>query len=168
MAQTPSPTSTAAPGTPKGRVISSDRGVGELGNNDGKPADRAAAAPASSSSGGSGQTSATKSHGTTTRMRGKRAGDDLSAEKPSTGAPPSTSRPQSTLIGSSGDDVDFTGQGGTVWSERSFLYQFMPFRGMYYDVKRRLPFYLSDWYLGFKPQNFYRVVASSIKIYFIK
>lgn len=57
---------------------------------------------------------------------------------------------------------------GTPWSQRSYLYQFKPFRGMYYDVKGRLPFYISDWTEGFRPRNMYRVIAATIRMYFIK
>ncbi|GAA5955163.1 hypothetical protein JCM8115_001870 [Rhodotorula mucilaginosa] len=53
------------------------------------------------------------------------------------------------------------------WPTRSLLYQYMPFRGMYHDVKRRLPFYLSDWYIAFLPQNWERVVGATIRMYFL-
>jgi hypothetical protein len=62
----------------------------------------------------------------------------------------------------------FAGEGGKPWSERSYGYQFMPFRGMYYDVKARLPYYVNDWVEGFKPKNLYRIFAASIRMYFIK
>lgn len=65
-------------------------------------------------------------------------------------------------------DFDLQNQYGTPWSERSVWYQFMPFRGMFYDVRGRLPFYPSDWTTAFKPKNFYRVAAASIRMYFIK
>jgi len=65
------------------------------------------------------------------------------------------------------DGIDFQSQYGTPWSQRSFLYQFMPFRGMFYDVRGRLPFYPSDWTNGFRPKTFYRIVAASIRMYFI-
>lgn len=54
------------------------------------------------------------------------------------------------------------------WPTRSLLYQYMPFRGMYHDVKRRLPFYFSDWYIAFLPQNWERVVGATIRMYFLK
>jgi len=78
-----------------------------------------------------------------------------------------------TAAGNNGDNSDgsndeFAGMGGTPWSQRSFWYQFRPFRGMYHDVKLRLPYYLSDWTLAFKPNNMYRVVAASIRMYFVK
>jgi hypothetical protein len=47
-------------------------------------------------------------------------------------------------------------------------FQWMPFRGMWYDVKRRLPLYASDWTLAFHKRNIYRVSASTIRMYFIK
>jgi hypothetical protein len=39
-----------------------------------------------------------------------------------------------------------------------------PGRGMYYDIKRRLPYYLSD----FKDGLNYRTIAATIRIYFVK
>lgn len=54
------------------------------------------------------------------------------------------------------------------WPERSLLYQYMPFRGMYHDVKRRLPLYASDWYLAFLPKNWERVVGATVRMYFLK
>lgn len=41
---------------------------------------------------------------------------------------------------------------------------FHPGRGMYHDVKRRLPYYWSDITDAFT----YRVVASTIRMYFVK
>lgn len=67
-----------------------------------------------------------------------------------------------------GSNDEFAGLGGTPWSQRSFWYQFRPFRGMYNDVRLRLPYYASDWTLAFKPNNMYRVVAASIRMYFVK
>ena len=65
-------------------------------------------------------------------------------------------------------EAQFAGKGGTPWSQRSFAYQFMPFRGMYYDVVGRMPYYVDDWVEGFRPKNLYRVVAASLRMYFIK
>ncbi|GAA5849109.1 hypothetical protein JCM9279_005793 [Rhodotorula babjevae] len=53
------------------------------------------------------------------------------------------------------------------WPERSFAYQYMPFRGMYHDVRKRLPFYVSDWTEGLKPRNLERVVGATLKMYFL-
>ncbi|KAK4046404.1 hypothetical protein OIO90_006575 [Microbotryomycetes sp. JL221] len=54
------------------------------------------------------------------------------------------------------------------WPERSVWYQWMPFRGMYFDVRRRLPFYASDWTLGvIKPNNWERVVGATVRMYFL-
>lgn len=53
------------------------------------------------------------------------------------------------------------------WSTRSITYQYRPFRGMYHDVKRRLPFYVSDWTDGFKFNNVNRVTATTIRMYFL-
>jgi len=64
-------------------------------------------------------------------------------------------------------EAQFAGKGGTPWSQRSFAYQFMPFRGMYYDVVGRMPYYVDDWVEGFRPKNLYRVVAASLRMYFI-
>lgn len=50
---------------------------------------------------------------------------------------------------------------------RSFLYQWKPFRGMVNDVQRRLPFYFTDWTGGLEPKNLYRVIAATIRIYFL-
>ncbi|KAK4047473.1 hypothetical protein OIV83_005385 [Microbotryomycetes sp. JL201] len=44
----------------------------------------------------------------------------------------------------------------------------MPLRGMYNDVRRRLPFYASDWSLGIvKPSNWERVVGATVRMYFL-
>lgn len=53
------------------------------------------------------------------------------------------------------------------WEERSAWYELRPFRGMYADVRRRLPFYLSDWFDALKPSNVPIVVASVVHIFFI-
>ncbi|KAJ8297285.1 putative transporter [Rhodotorula toruloides] len=54
------------------------------------------------------------------------------------------------------------------WPERSWAYELMPFRGMYNDVRRRLPFYVSDWTEGLRPKNWERVVGATIRMYFLK
>jgi len=54
---------------------------------------------------------------------------------------------------------------GAEWGHRSALEQWRPFRGMLHDVQVRLPFYVSDWTVGFQPRNFPRCVASAIKMY---
>ena len=53
------------------------------------------------------------------------------------------------------------------WEERSAWYELRPFRGMYADVRRRLPFYFSDWFDALKPSNVPIVVASVVQIFFI-
>ncbi|KAI8457845.1 HCO3 transporter family-domain-containing protein, partial [Phakopsora pachyrhizi] len=53
------------------------------------------------------------------------------------------------------------------WSQRSWSYQNRPFRGIYYDLKRRIPLYKSDWTLAFKKENLYRVTAATVRMYFI-
>lgn len=54
------------------------------------------------------------------------------------------------------------------WPERSWAYELMPFRGMYNDVRRRLPFYVSDWTEGLRPKNWERVAGATIRMYFLK
>ena len=44
-------------------------------------------------------------------------------------------------------------QEGPAWSQRTFAKQWQPFRGMYADVRRRLPYYASDWTLGLQPRK---------------
>ncbi|SGY31148.1 BQ5605_C002g01213 [Microbotryum silenes-dioicae] len=53
------------------------------------------------------------------------------------------------------------------WPERSTVYQFRPFRGMITDVRKRLPFYLSDWTEAFRPRNWERTMGATIRIYFL-
>lgn len=55
------------------------------------------------------------------------------------------------------------------WSTRSFYYQYKPFRGMIQDVKKRLPFYFSDWSEGFLiKKNGERVLGATVRMYFLK
>lgn len=58
--------------------------------------------------------------------------------------------------------------GDLPWSQRSWLYEVMPFRGMWYDVRRRLPYYASDWTEAFHPRNWWTVAQAVVRIYFIK
>ncbi|UZJ52355.1 hypothetical protein CBS101457_001675 [Exobasidium rhododendri] len=53
------------------------------------------------------------------------------------------------------------------WSHRSWLYELMPLRGMYYDFKRRAPFLKSDWTTAFVPKNWWTVVQYIPRMYFI-
>ncbi|ORY90129.1 HCO3 transporter family-domain-containing protein [Leucosporidium creatinivorum] len=53
------------------------------------------------------------------------------------------------------------------WPERSWTYQYRPFRGMWDDVRRRAPFYLSDWTEGLIPRNWERVTGATIRMYFL-
>lgn len=88
----------------------------------------------------------------------------------STTQPSSTARDDDETIGRADGEAEaagFPGYWGRPWSQRSTAYQFMPFRGMYYDVKGRLPYYANDWIEGLKPKNIYRVAAASIRMYFI-
>ncbi|PWN49316.1 hypothetical protein IE53DRAFT_388489 [Violaceomyces palustris] len=57
--------------------------------------------------------------------------------------------------------------GDKPWSQRGWLYQFKPFRGMYYDLVRRKPFLRSDWSFSFIPSNLYTIVSSVVRMYFI-
>ncbi|KDN46449.1 hypothetical protein K437DRAFT_107238 [Tilletiaria anomala UBC 951] len=72
-----------------------------------------------------------------------------------------------------GDDAPTAGLGyplfdnDLLWSQRSWLYQLMPFRGMYYDVRRRLPFYVSDWSAALYPRNWFTIADSIVRMYFI-
>lgn len=54
------------------------------------------------------------------------------------------------------------------WSQRSRAQQWFPFRGMYHDVKRRLPYYWTDWTEAFHRRNLYRVVAATLRMYALK
>ncbi|KAM0750331.1 hypothetical protein T439DRAFT_381031 [Meredithblackwellia eburnea MCA 4105] len=53
------------------------------------------------------------------------------------------------------------------WPTRSSAYQWTPFRGMWHDLKRRAPFYVSDYTQGFLPRNLERVVGATIRMYFL-
>lgn len=57
---------------------------------------------------------------------------------------------------------------GPPWSKRSTAYQWRPFRGMYQDIRRRAPYYVSDWTLAFRKENLYRVAAATLRMFFIK
>ena len=64
--------------------------------------------------------------------------------------PPSDERPDA-----------YTWDDRTGWKSYRML---NPFRGMYYDVKRRLPWYLSDITDGLN----YHMFAATVRIYFVK
>ncbi|TKY87094.1 hypothetical protein EX895_003771 [Sporisorium graminicola] len=57
--------------------------------------------------------------------------------------------------------------GDKPWSQRSWAYQLMPFRGMWYDLRRRKPYLVSDWLEGFEPRNWWTVANSIVRMYFI-
>ncbi|CDS01192.1 related to BOR1-boron efflux transporter [Sporisorium scitamineum] len=57
--------------------------------------------------------------------------------------------------------------GDKPWSQRSWAYQLMPFRGMWYDLRRRKPYLASDWLEGFEPRNWWTVANSVVRMYFI-
>ncbi len=54
------------------------------------------------------------------------------------------------------------------WPTRKWAYQWRPLRGMWADVRRRAPFYLSDWTEAARPRNWERTVAATVRIYFLK
>lgn len=58
-------------------------------------------------------------------------------------------------------------EGDKPWSQRSWAYELMPFRGMWYDLRRRKPYLASDWAEGFEPKNWWTVANSVIRMYFI-
>lgn len=59
-------------------------------------------------------------------------------------------------------------KGDLPWSQRGWVYELRPFRGMYYDIRRRAPYYLSDWTETFKPRNWWTTAQAVVRIYFIK
>lgn len=58
-------------------------------------------------------------------------------------------------------------KGEKPWGERSWAYQLMPFRGMWYDVRRRLPFLGEDWTTAFYPRNWWTIAQYIPRMYFI-
>lgn len=58
-------------------------------------------------------------------------------------------------------------RGDKPWSERSWAYELMPFRGMWYDFRRRIPYLASDWTEGLEPKNWWTLLNSVIRMYFI-
>ncbi|KAK4560427.1 hypothetical protein LTR86_005623 [Recurvomyces mirabilis] len=54
----------------------------------------------------------------------------------------------------------YTWEGLTGWKSYRTL---RPFRGIYWDIRRRLPYYWSDWRDGFN----YRTIAGCVRIFFI-
>jgi len=44
------------------------------------------------------------------------------------------------------------------WSQRTWMYQLRPFRGMYWDVKRRIPYFWVDWTTASEPS---RIIPST-------
>ncbi|GAC76651.1 Na+-independent Cl/HCO3 exchanger AE1 [Moesziomyces antarcticus T-34] len=57
--------------------------------------------------------------------------------------------------------------GDKPWSQRSWAYELRPFRGMWYDLRRRKPFLASDWTEGLEPKNWWTLVNSVVRMYFI-
>lgn len=53
------------------------------------------------------------------------------------------------------------------WPERSWQYQYRPFRGIWADLRRRAPYYASDWTEGVKSKNWERVVGATIRMFFL-
>ncbi|GAA95488.1 uncharacterized protein L969DRAFT_15407 [Mixia osmundae IAM 14324] len=67
----------------------------------------------------------------------------------------------------SGDEWDRQAE-GLPWSQRSLGYQYTPFRGICHDIKRRLPYYRTDWTIAFaSKQNAYTTTVACIRMYFI-
>jgi len=60
-----------------------------------------------------------------------------------------------------------TSTDGKPWSQRSWSYQFIPFRGIYFDLKRRVPLYPSDWCFNFKYNKLFQVFSATLRMYFI-
>lgn len=81
----------------------------------------------------------------------------------------SSSRDAPTRGESPTDGTSFPSfRGDLPWSQRGWLYELKPFRGMYYDLRRRAPYYLSDWTVTFEPRNWWTVAQAVVRIYFIK
>jgi len=83
-------------------------------------------------------------------------------------------RPSSRQDAADDNEADEDGPGFPTfkhdlpWSQRSWAYELMPFRGIYFDIKRRLPFYISDWTIAFtRPENYGIQVTSVIQMYFL-
>lgn len=53
------------------------------------------------------------------------------------------------------------------WSRRSWAYELRPFRGMCSDVRRRLPYYISDWTHAVQPDNILTAATSVVRIFFV-
>lgn len=70
--------------------------------------------------------------------------------------------------GSSGESEFPRFAGDLPWSERSWWYELRPFRGMYYDIRRRLPFVKTDWTSALDPRNWWTIVQYIPRMYFIK
>lgn len=88
------------------------------------------------------------------------AGSSGSASSPRTSTPSSPHRSETQAY------PVFAGE--VPWAERSFLYQWRPFRGAWFDLKRRAPFYWSDWTEAARPRNLWTVAQSVPRMYFIK
>jgi hypothetical protein len=53
------------------------------------------------------------------------------------------------------------------WSQRGWVNELAPFRGMIHDIKNRLPWYVDDYTTAFKPRNLPTVVFYVFRMYFI-
>jgi hypothetical protein len=58
-------------------------------------------------------------------------------------------------------NITYSYEGVTGWKSVRYL---RPFRGMYHDVRRRLPYYWSD----IRDAWDYRTVPSIVRMYFVK
>ncbi|WFD30183.1 hypothetical protein MSPP1_001200 [Malassezia sp. CBS 17886] len=57
--------------------------------------------------------------------------------------------------------------GDTPWPQRSLWHTVQPFRGMWADVRRRAPFFVSDWTDALTPRNFPTAALSVLRMFFI-
>lgn len=79
-----------------------------------------------------------------------------------------TSAPSAAAPQRSSTQAYPTFAGEVAWADRSFFYQWRPFRGAWFDLRRRAPFYVSDWTEAFRVKNLWTVAQSVPRMYFIK
>lgn len=91
-----------------------------------------------------------------TSLTGPNSGPVHGSQEPSAPSVPTDSVPDSGRRAEDGGDGD--GQGNDKW------WRVHLFRGMLNDVRRRAPFYLSDWTDAWD----YRVVPATVYMYFAK
>ena len=86
---------------------------------------------------------------------------------PGLGRPKVRDEPPRRISSGFSDDTIRPLPGERTWSFRTFAYQFFPLRGMINDVRRRLPYYVDDWLSVLQPKNYFTVVSSVVRIYFL-